>query len=131
MAFLGIGKKTPKAPPAGAAGGPSGLGDAADSDGGESTAPKAKPAKKGFFGSKSDAKGKAAPSKLAASKAAGAKPARAKSAGSGGELDIYTAVLLAAVIALAAGCVLVALDNLAGVEGGSDEGNPFVVLSSR
>ncbi len=48
-----------------------------------------------------------------------------------GDLDIYTAVLAAAFIALAAGCVLVAMDNLSGVEGTGDEGNPFAVLSSH
>ncbi len=127
MAFLGIGKKSPKpsTPPARVA---SGGDEFADEglDGSEAVAAPATPAKKSLFGSKA----KPAATKVAA-KNSSAKPKGSKSRSSGGDLDIYTAVLVAAVLALAAGCVLVALDNLAGVDGTSDEGNPFVVVSSR
>jgi len=125
MAFLGIGKKSVKPVAASASAatdsGGSGFGDSVGGSGGSpAVATPAKSGKKGLFA----AKAKSAP---AAKSQAGKPKARAV----GGDLDIYTAVLVAAVLALAAGCVFVALDNLAGVEGTSDAGNPFVVLSSR
>ncbi len=128
MAFLGIGKKSPKpsSAPAPVASDMDELSDDGFDGSGAAVAAPAKPAKKSFFG----AKAKAPAGKSGAAKSA-AKPKAAKSRSSGGDMDIYTAVLVAAVLALAAGCVLVALDNLAGVEGTSDEGNPFVVLSSN
>lgn len=128
MAFLGIGKKSPKpsAAPARVANDVDELADDGLVGSGAAVTAPAKPAKKSFFG----AKAKAPAGKPSAGKSA-AKPKGAKQRSSGGDMDIYTAVLVAAVLALAAGCVLVALDNLAGVEGTSDEGNPFVVLSSN
>ncbi|MSQ90577.1 MAG: hypothetical protein EXS01_04170 [Phycisphaerales bacterium] len=71
----------------------------------------------------------ATPATKKVAKAKSAAPAKPKS--KGGELNIYTAVLAAAAVALAAGCVFIALDNLAGVVGTNDEGNPFAVISSR
>lgn len=124
MAFLGIGKKSsPKAPPVEST-------DPLDgSDEGVSAAPPAK--KKGLFGggkSKGAPKASKAAAKAAPKSATGSKGGTRRTSG---DLDIYSAVLAAAVVALAAGCVLIALDNLAGVEGTSEAGNPFAVVSSR
>ena len=131
MAFFGIGKKTPKAGKEPAA-------PVAQDDGamefGDAAPIVATPAKKGRFGfggGKSGGKsgGKiAGAQKAAKTKASAAKP---KSKGASGELNIYTGILAAAVVALAAGCVFIALDNLSGVVGTNNEGNPFAVISSR
>lgn len=64
------------------------------------------------------------PSKLTAG---GAKKAHSPS----GELNIYTAILLAGTLALGAGVAAVTLDNLAGVDGTNDEGNPFMAIDSH
>ena len=131
MAFFGIGKKTPKAGKESAApvaqdDGAMEFGDAAPI-----VATPAKTGRFGFGGGKSGGKsgGKiAGAQKAAKTKASAAKP---KSKGASGELNIYTGILAAAVVALAAGCVFIALDNLSGVVGTNDEGNPFAVISSR
>ena len=122
MAFLSIGKKggAKKAPTS----------DPVQEGDEVPAAPAAKPAKKGLFGLGGKGKSPAAPKAPKGAKAA-AKPAGKKASGTSADLDIYTAVLAAAVVALAAGCVIIALDNLGGVEGTSDEGNPFAVVSSR
>ena len=131
MAFFGIGKKTPKAGKEPAA--PVALDDGA-MEFGDAAPMVVTPAKKGRFGfggGKSGGKsgGKiAGAQKAAKTKASAAKP---KSKGASGELNIYTGILAAAVVALAAGCVFVAMDNLSGVVGTNDEGNPFAVISSR
>ena len=123
MAFFGIGKKTPKA-------GKEPVAPVAQDDGamefGDAAPIAVTPAKKsrfGFGGGK--LAGAQKPAKI---KAPAAKP---KSKGASGELNIYTGILAAAVVALAAGCVFIALDNLSGVVGTNDEGNPFAVISSR
>ena len=127
MAFFGIGKKTPKAGKESAA-------PVAQDDGamefGDAAPIVVTPAKKGRFGfggGKSGGK-LAGAQKAAKTKASAAKP---KSKGASGELNIYTGILAAAVVALAAGCLFVAMDNLSGVVGTNDEGNPFAVISSR
>ncbi|GDY05754.1 hypothetical protein LBMAG51_05410 [Phycisphaerae bacterium] len=127
MAFFGIGKKTPKAGNA-----PADI--VAPDDGamefGDAAPVAVTPVKKGRFGlggGKSGGK-VAGAQKAAKTKASAANP---KSKGAGGELNIYTGILAAAVVALAAGCLFVAMDNLSGVEGTNDEGNPFAVISSR
>ena len=131
MAFFGIGKKTPKAGKEPAA--PVALDDGA-MEFGDAAPIVVTPAKKGRFGfggGKSGGKsgGKiAGAQKAAKTKASAAKP---KSKGASGELNIYTGILAAAVVALAAGCVFIAMDNLSGVLGTNDEGNPFAVISSR
>ena len=131
MAFFGIGKKTPKAGKEPAA--PVALDDGA-MEFGDAAPMVVTPAKKGRFGfggGKSGGKsgGKiAGAQKAAKTKASAAKP---KSKGASGELNIYTGILAAAVVALAAGCVFIALDNLSGVVGTNNEGNPFAVISSR
>jgi len=127
MAFFGIGKKTPKAGKEPAA--PVTQDDGAMEFG--DVAPiVVTPAKKGRFGFAAGKSGGklAGAQKAAKTKASAAKP---KSKGAGGELNIYTGILAAAVVALAAGCVFIALDNLSGVVGTNDEGNPFAVISSR
>ena len=124
MAFLGIGKKTPKQPAATA----DAVGDAAPVEFGEAVQPTVTPQKKGLFGRKS----KAVPDKSAKAKTAKTKLAAASKAGkAGGELNIYTGVLAAAAVALLVGCALIALDNLAGVEGTAQEGNPIGTIPSR
>lgn len=131
MAFLSIGKKgaAKKAADKKAAGA-----DPVEAGDDAAAAPAPKPAKKGMFGLGGKNKTAAAPKAPKAAKGAKAavktagKPASKKASG---DLDIYTAVLAAAAVALAAGCVIIALDNLGGVEGTSDEGNPFAVVSSR
>lgn len=116
MAFLGIGKKAaPKSKPSVS----NAAGDAGEDSAIDEVAA-APAAKKGLFG-------KGAAKKPATAKA----PPKAKVRRPGGDLDIYTAVLAAAVVALAAGCVLIAMDNLGGVQGTSDEGNPFALVSSN
>ncbi len=110
MAFLGVGKKTPKSPAAAAA----------DPMGSGETAAPVVSKKKGFFGG--------GRTKQASPKQLVAKP---KSRSGGGDLNIYTAVLFAAAVALGAGCALICMDNLSGVEGTGDAGNPFAVVSSR
>lgn len=116
MAFLGVGKKAaPKSAPVAT----DELRDETD-DASVGAVAAAPAAKKGLFG-------KGAAKKSAAAKA----PPKAKVRRPGGDLDIYTAVLAAAVVALAAGCVLIAMDNLGGVQGTSDEGNPFALVSSN
>lgn len=131
MAFFGIGKKTPKAGKEPAA--PVALDDGA-MEFGDAAPMVVTPAKKGRFGfggGKSAGKsgGKiAGAQKAAKTKASAAKP---KSKGASGELNIYTGILAAAFVALAAGCVFIAMDNLSGVLGTNDEGNPFAVISSR
>ena len=131
MAFFGIGKKTPKAGKEPAA--PVALDDGA-MEFGDAAPMVVTPAKKGRFGfggGKSGGKsgGKlAGAQKAAKTKASAAKP---KSKGASGELNIYTGILAAAVVALAAGCVFIYMDNLSGVFGTKDEGNPFAVISSR
>ena len=127
MAFFGIGKKTPKAGKTPAAlvaqdDGATELGDAAPV-----AVASAKKGRFGFGGGKSGGK-LAGAQKAAKTKASAAKP---KSKGASGELNIYTGILAAAVVALAAGCVFIAMDNLSGVLGTNDEGNPFAVISSR
>jgi uncharacterized ParB-like nuclease family protein len=128
MAFFGIGKKTPKAGKTPAAlvsqdDGATELGDAA---------PVAvASAKKGRFGFGGKSGGKPESSQKAAKTKTKASAAKPKSKGASGELNIYTGILAAAVVALAAGCVFVAMDNLSGVVGTNDEGNPFAVISSR
>lgn len=107
MAFLGIGKKKAPAAPKAAAVAVSGEAEGAAES---SEAP--------------------APSKGRTKVAAPEKP-KAKARKVSGELDIYTVVLVAAFIALTAGCVLIAMDNLTGVEGTGDEGNPFALVSSN
>lgn len=57
--------------------------------------------------------------------------AKPKARVDGGEPNIYTGVLAAAAIALLVGCILIAMDNLSGVTGTTEEGNPFAVISSR
>lgn len=124
MAFLGIGKKAPKNPvvPADADG------DAAPVEFGESVAPAVTPEKKGLFGRKS----KPVPDKSAKVKTEKTKAAAApKARKAGGDLNIYTGVLAAAAVALLVGCALIALDNLAGVEGTAQEGNPIGTIPSR
>ena len=135
MAFFGIGKKTPKAGKEPAA--PVALDDGA-MEFGDAAPMVVTPAKKGRFGfgggkSGGNSGGKsggkiAGAQKAAKTKASAAKP---KSKGASGELNIYTGILAAAVVALAAGCLFVAMDNLSGVVGTNDEGNPFAVISSR
>jgi hypothetical protein len=132
MAFFGIGKKTPKAGKTPAAlvaqdDGAMELGDAAPV-----AVASAKKSRFGF-GGKSGGKsgGKPEGSQKAAKTKTKASAAKPKSKGASGELNIYTGILAAAVVALAAGCVFVAMDNLSGVVGTNDEGNPFAVISSR
>ena len=129
MAFLGIGKKSPKA-------GKSPAAPVAEDDGamefGEAAPVVATPSKKsrfGFGGGKSGGKGTDA--QKTAKTNASAKVSKPKSKSAGGELNIYTGILAAAVVALAAGCAFIAMDNLSGVVGTNDEGNPFAVTSSR
>ena len=127
MAFLGIGTKTPKAGKEPVA--PVEQDDVA-MEFGDAAPIAVTPAKKGRFGfggGKSGGK-LAGAQKPAKTKASAAKP---KSKGASGELNIYTGILAAAVVALAAGCLFVAMDNLSGVVGTNDEGNPFAVISSR
>jgi hypothetical protein len=126
MAFFGIGKKTPNAGKT-----PAAL--VAQDDGamelGDAVPVAVASAKKGRFGFGAGTGGKlAGAQKAAKTKASAAKP---KSKGASGELNIYTGILAAAVVALAAGCVFIAMDNLSGVVGTNDEGNPFAVISSR
>ncbi|MBM4009248.1 MAG: hypothetical protein FJ285_06620 [Planctomycetes bacterium] len=124
MAFLGIGKKTPKKPAATA----DAAGDSTPVEFGEAVAPTVTAQKKGLFGRKS----KAVPDKSAKAKVEKAKPVAApKARNAGGELNIYTGVLAAAAVALLVGCALIALDNLAGVEGTAEEGNPIGTIPSR
>ena len=129
MAFFGIGKKTPKAGNASA--------EPVESDDGaleigDAPPVAVTPAKKGRFGfGGGKSAGKPADAKKAAKTKSSAKAEKPKSKNSGGELNIYTGILAAAVVALAAGCVFVAMDNLSGVVGTNDEGNPFAVISSR
>lgn len=59
------------------------------------------------------------------------KPAKAKVAGRGGELNVYTGVLLAALLVLGAGAALLAKSNMDAVVGTGDEGNPFAVMPER
>lgn len=112
MAFLGIGKKKSA--------------QAVAADAGSDTPPETNTPRRGLFG-----RGKSAPTPKPAKGPGAARSTQPTTRKPSGDLDIYTAVLAAAFIALAAGCVLIALDNLAGVEGTSDEGNPFAVVSSR
>jgi hypothetical protein len=126
MAFLGIGKKSPKKSAATA----DVTGDAAPVEFGEAITPTVTPEKRGLFGRKS----KAVPDKSAKAKAKVEKTkptAAAKERKAGGELNIYTGVLAAAAVALLVGCALIALDNLAGVEGTAQEGNPIGTIPSR
>jgi len=124
MAFLGIGKKSPKKSAAAA----DVTGDAAPVEFGEAVTPTVTPEKRGLFGRKS----KAVPDKSAKAKVEKTKPtAAAKERKAGGELNIYTGVLAAAAVALLVGCALIALDNLAGVEGTAQEGNPIGTIPSR
>ena len=130
MAFFGIGKKsgaTPAKPPMTT----EAIGGSDETDGGEPSSSSMKPAKKGLFARSAKAKvsGKAGKGGFGGAKAADG--TRQTSHRPSGDLDIYTAVLAAAAIALAAGCVLIAVDNLDGVEGTTDEGNPFAVVSSN
>lgn len=60
-----------------------------------------------------------------------AKPAKAARAGSGGELNVYTGVLLAAMLVLGTGAALIAMTNMDAVAGTADDGNPFAVMSAR
>ena len=60
-----------------------------------------------------------------------AKAAKAKTAGSGGELNVYTGVLLAAMLVLGAGAAMIAKTNMDAVAGTADEGNPLAVMSGR
>ena len=129
MAFFGIGKKTPKAGKEPAA-------PVAQDDGamefGEAAPIVVTPAKKGRFGfGGGKSGGKLAGAQKAAKTKTKASVAKPKSKAASGELNIYTGILAAAVVALAAGCVFVAMDNLSGVAGTNDEGNPFAVISSR
>ncbi len=83
--------------------------------------------KKGLFGA-----GRSKKSATSAVTSAGRPAAtKVKARGPSGELNIYTAVLAAACVALLAGCVFIAMDNCSGVAGTNDEGNPFAVISSR
>lgn len=59
-----------------------------------------------------------------------AKAAKAKSGG-GGELNVYTGVLLAAMLVLGTGAAMIAMTNMDAVAGTADEGNPFAVMSGR
>jgi len=125
MAFLGIGKKSPKKSAATA----DVVADAAPVEFGEAVTPTVTPEKRGLFGRRS----KAVPDKSAKAKVEKkTKPtAAAKERKAGGELNIYTGVLAAAAVALLVGCALIALDNLAGVEGTAQEGNPIGTIPSR
>lgn len=129
MAFLGIGKKTPKKT-ASAPGAADESGAAEAVAFGESVQPVTTPAKKGLFGRKSKAIADKAPKAKSATKAA-AKGTAPKARGPGGELNIYTGILAAACIALLAGCLLIAMDNLAGVAGTAEQDNPFARIPSR
>ena len=60
-----------------------------------------------------------------------AKPAKAKSGGGGGELNVYTGVLLAAMLVLGVGAAMIAITNMDAVAGTADDGNPFAVMSGR
>ena len=60
-----------------------------------------------------------------------AKAAKAKSGGGGGELNVYTGVLLAAMLVLGTGAAMIAMTNMDAVAGTADEGNPFAVMSGR
>lgn len=60
-----------------------------------------------------------------------AKPAKPKAAGRGGELNVYTGVLLAAFLVLGAGAALLAKTNMDAVAGTADDGNPFAVMPER
>ena len=60
-----------------------------------------------------------------------AKAAKAKSLSSGGELNVYTGVLLAALLVLGTGAAMIAMTNLDAVAGTGDDGNPFAVMSGR
>lgn len=128
MAFFGIGKKTPKAGKT-----PAAL--VAQDDGamelGDAVPVAAASVKKSRFGFGGKSGGKLAGAQKAAKTKTKASVAKPKSKAASGELNIYTGILAAAVVALAAGCVFVAMDNLSGVAGTNDEGNPFAVISSR
>jgi len=126
MAFLGIGKKTPKQPAAKA----DAAGDAPAVEFGESVQPAVTVEKKGLFGRKAKSVADKSPKPSTAPSASN----KAKKAGApkaGGELNIYTGVLAAAAVALLVGCALIAFDNLAGVEGTAQEGNPIGTIPSR
>jgi hypothetical protein len=60
-----------------------------------------------------------------------AKAAKTRGGGLGGELNVYTGVLLAAMLVLGAGAAMIAMTNMDAVAGSADEGNPFAVMSSR
>lgn len=66
-----------------------------------------------------------------AKKEKAAKPAKAARAGSGGELNVYTGVLLAAMLVLGTGAAMIAMTNMDAVAGTADDGNPFAVMSGR
>ena len=90
------------------------------SDGAAAAPPKAKAEK--------PKKEKAPKTEKAAKPGKAAKPARA---GSGGELNVYTGVLLAAMLVLGAGGAMIAMTNMEAVAGTADDGNPFAVMSAR
>jgi hypothetical protein len=130
MAFFGIGKKNPKpsAADAGTADEPAAV------DFGEAVPPAVTTEKKGLFGRKSKPVADKSAKQEADPKAKAEKPKRAAAPTvrkPGGELNIYTGVLAAAAVALLVGCALIALDNLAGVEGTAQEGNPIGTIPSR
>lgn len=124
MAFFGIGKKSPKAGKQ--------VASVAVEDGamefGEGVPAAVTPVKKSRFGLGG---GKGPKAQKAAKTKSPAKAVKPKVRTSSGELNIYTGILAAAVVALSAGCVFVAMDNLSGVAGTNDEGNPLAVISSR
>ena len=129
MAFLGIGKKTPKQP----TGTADAAGDAPAVEFGEAVQPAVTAEKKGLFGRKAKSVADKSPKSPTASAAANRakRPGAPTAPKAGGELNIYTSVLAAAAVALLVGCALIAFDNLDGVEGTAQEGNPFGTIPSR
>jgi hypothetical protein len=71
------------------------------------------------------------PKREKAAKPAKAVKAKSPSRGGGGELNVYTGVLLAALIVLGAGAAMIAMTNMDAVAGSADDGNPFAVMSGR
>jgi hypothetical protein len=46
-------------------------------------------------------------------------------------MNVYTGVLLAAMLVLGAGATMIAMTNMDAVAGTADEGNPFAVMPGR
>ncbi|MDA1262045.1 MAG: hypothetical protein O3B75_04020 [Planctomycetota bacterium] len=128
MAFFGIGKKSPKAGPKAGKEAASVATEDGAMEFGEAVPVAVTSGKKGRFGFGG---GKGPKAQKVAKTKSPANAANPKGRTSSGEPNIYTGILAAAVVVLAAGCVFVAIDNLSGVAGTNDEGNPLAVISSR